>query len=122
MSTIESRTEKELEADAARRRVASDVRELARSGDLLVDRSTAIVKVAVPVLLGVSVVAGLLLVRRASRSGPGVARGRPSFVGELARRVTLSLVSVAATRWAQTTPLLGPPVEPKRERHFDPGR
>lgn len=121
MSTIESRTEKELEADAARRRVAGDVRELARSGDLLMDRSATLVRVAVPVLLGVSVVAGLWLARRAYRSGPRIAR-RPSFVGELARRVTLSLISVAATRWAQTTPLLGPPLAPTGERGFDQGR
>jgi hypothetical protein len=104
----QTRTKKELKANAARRRVASDVRELARSGDVLVDRSQVIARVAAPVLVGVAVVGGLLLARRAFQSSPDFPRRR-SFAAELLRRATLSLVSVAVARWAQATPLLDVP-------------
>jgi hypothetical protein len=109
MNPIDTRREKELEADAARRRVVEDVRDLARSGDALVDKSQAVVKVAAPVVVGVAVVGGLWLARRAFRSGGSLPPPQgQSFLAELVRRAALSFVSVAVARWAQKTPLLGP--------------
>lgn len=119
MNEAEDRRMKELQADEARRRVASDVQELARSGDALIEKSHRVAKLTVPLLVGVAVAGGLFLARRAFRPRPiGFSRG-PSFTRELLRRATLSFLSVAVARWTESTPLLGP--VPARSPSGNPG-
>jgi hypothetical protein len=108
MSPLDARQEKELEADVVRERVVRDVERLARSGDALLERSRAVMHQLRPVLIGIAVVGVALVARRSLRRVADVPERR-SFAVELARRATLSFVSVAVARWARTTPLLGPP-------------
>jgi hypothetical protein len=116
-TTKSTRKLKESRADAARRRVVSDVEELARTGDAIIEKTGTTAKVAVPVVAAVLVVGGILLTRRAFRSTPpswtGMSSHAPrSFGGELVRRALLSFATVAVARWARTTPLLPLPALP----------
>lgn len=115
---MSTRHEKELVANAARRRLAGDVSDLARSGDALVRRGRAVAKVATPLLIAVAIGGGLLLLARRALRPAYAVPSRPSFTMELLRRATLSFASVAAARWARSTPLLGPvPAIPNPSLH-----
>lgn len=116
-TTKSTRKLKESRADAARRRVVSDVEDLARTGDAIIEKTGTAAKVVVPLLASVLVVGGIVLASRAFRSRSPAWTGmlshrQRSFGGEVVRRALLSFVSVAVARWARTTPLLLLPALP----------